>query len=716
VDLHTPRNPTPQLRVLGGATLLDERGPEHGAASRRHPLALLVLLATAPTLTLSRAKLIGLLWPDVDEATGRNRLTSVLYHVRQRLGPTAVISVGDTLRLDTDAIDCDLWQFQQSLEHGDHATAVRLYRGPFLDGFHLDGAVEFDQRIEQERQRLRHTYWEALESLAERAEDDGIPSTAVRWWRERAALDPYDTSISLRLIEVLVAAGNPAEALRVAEEHEIRLQRELGASPHADLAAALQRLRALPEPPTAKERSIAVLLFEALGGGEAGSVIADGIHVGLLSRLSEVTGLGVIARTTMLLYARSGRTISEIGRELGVDWVLEGDIQASDQRFRLGVRLVHARSERQIWARQYRGDLATDDLFQLQADTAMEIIGRLKIELSPEEQEQVGRRPTQSMEAYRLWAEGRRHLERRSVETMQRSVDCFERSVELDPNYVDAWAGLANALGLLHAYGHVPGDVLERAEAAIDTALELDPRSAEAHAALGRLFGQRNWVKEAQRELELAVALKPGYAEAHSWLSVGNHASGRRDAALENARRALELDPLSPEVIYNFASAQLINGERERALEELRRLRDLVPAYESAPFLEAITLYELHRYDEAAPLVRDLEVPWAGAGPRSVRALIMVASGDRAGARRILQAIDRSRYPFDVGLVLGALGEKDAALETLGKVDFQGLDFWSSFWPTIALRYMFSDVWDLLRDEPRFADLVLRMNRRWGLR
>lgn len=177
----SPRDPTPQLRVLGGATLSCEGGTERGPETRRHPLALLVLLATAPDRTLSRNKLLAWMWPDVDEPTGRNRLTSALYHLRQRLGRNAIVSIGDALRLEPDSLDCDVWRFQQALDRGDEAAAVRLYRGPFLDGFSLPGAVEFDHHVDRERGRLWQAYCEALENLAERAEA-GVTATAYAAW------------------------------------------------------------------------------------------------------------------------------------------------------------------------------------------------------------------------------------------------------------------------------------------------------------------------------------------------------------------------------------------------------------------------------------------------------------------------------------------------------------------------------------------------------
>lgn len=231
------------LRLLGGAILTDAAGAAAGIASRRLPLA---LLATAPSRTLSRAKLVALLWPESPERTARNRLSTTVHRVRRALGEGVLVSVGEDLRLDAAAIACDVCAFEEALATGDHRGAVELYGGPFLDGFHLNGSFEFEEWLGRERQRLRHGYEAALEDLAGEAERAGDVGGAVHWWRLRAAEDPYDTRVAHRLVGALAAAGNRAEALRVAESHTGLLEEELGAVPDLDLQEAAAR-PALPD-------------------------------------------------------------------------------------------------------------------------------------------------------------------------------------------------------------------------------------------------------------------------------------------------------------------------------------------------------------------------------------------------------------------------------------------------------------------------------------
>lgn len=234
-----------RLKLLGGALLEDDSGsPLTGVAARRHPLALLALLATAPSRTMTRGKLAGLLWTDSPEKRARGRLNTCVHNVRGELGEDVLISAGDELRLNDDALACDVWRFERSLEEEDYGAAVDRYAGPFLDGFRLGGSPAFEKRVDAVRDRLARDYRSALEALAEAAEERGEPSTAAGWWRTRAGEDPYDSRVVRRLMEALAEAGNPAAALRAARAHERLMREELGASPDPTVGELAEELRA----------------------------------------------------------------------------------------------------------------------------------------------------------------------------------------------------------------------------------------------------------------------------------------------------------------------------------------------------------------------------------------------------------------------------------------------------------------------------------------
>lgn len=705
----------PDLKLLGGVVLESSEGPLSGPAARRHPLAILALLATAASRSMRRPKLIGLVWPEVDESTGRNRLTTALYHLRQALGSSALVSAGDDLRLDTDALGCDVWRFEAAVDGGDLHAAVRAYGGPFLDGFYLEHTPEFTRWADVERDRLRRRYLDALDTLARDAEREGRSDAAARWWRERAGADPYDTKAIAHLLRALKESGNRAEALRVAEAHVARLEEDFETRPDPEFESLMASLRRPGRERAPTDRAIAVLPLET-SGAAGGTALGEGIHAGILARLADIAGLHVIARTSVRRYRGGEQPASEIGRELGVAWILEGEVQEHPPHLRVDVRLVDASTDRQVWAATYVEALSPGTLFDIQAEITKKIVGSLELELTPAEQRRIERHPTGSLEAYRLYAQARMHVERRTEDDMWRAVDGFERVVELDPGYALAWVGLADALGLLHAYGYLePERALRRAEEAIRHALDVDPGSAEAHAALGRLLGQKNDAAAAERAIERAIELKPGYAEAHNWRTVGCHVAGRRGAALESARRAVELNPLSPEAVFNLGLSYLIVGEHANALAEARRTRELVPSYVSGAFLEGVTLYEMARFDEAAGVLRGLSVPWAGSGPSAVRALALRASGDEEEAEQILRCIEAEGDGFAAGLVHAARGDIDRAFAGFLSLDCTSVEHRESYWPTIAIRYLFREVWDVVRDDPRYEELWRRMERSWGL-
>lgn len=711
-----------ELKLLGGAVLRNESGPVTGPASYRHPVALLASLAVASSHTLSRAKLIGLLWPDVSESKGRNRLTSCLYHVRQAAGPGTLTSVGGAVRLETAAVSCDVWTFDESIERGDDAAAADLYAGPFLDGFYLDGASLFEQRMEKERHRLDQAYRSALQRLTEQAAGSGDAVKASHWWQMRAIADPYDSMVASGLIRSLVAAGRRIEALKAADRHVAVLRGEFDAEPAEDFLALVRQIRsdikvvgdraatAESASPAVAGPSIAVLPFERLND-ESDASFGEGIHRGLLTRLADIDGLGVIARTSVDRFRSTSRPASEIAEELDVEWVLEGDVQQSGELFKVNVRLIDAARDRQAWGREYVGVLASEEVFELQSDITHEIISRLQIVLTPERREHVDRSPTRDLDAYRLCMQGRMFLDRRSREDMERALECFERATERDADYALAWVGIADSLGLLQAYGHAdPEDVLPRAEAALWTALEADPHSGEAHAALGRLLGQRGEVLAAHRTIQRAIELKPSYAEAHNWLCVGSQLMGRVREALEYSRRAVQLNPLSPEVIYNLGMSYLINGEHDRALAEARRSLELAPQYESARFLEGIVLYEMGRFEAALRALDHLSIPWAGSGPRTVSLLAQVALGNDGAARESLERIREAGHFFDLGIAHLALGDLSEAFAALESVTVDGPNFWESYWPTVGVRYLFAPVWEGVLEDPRYIDLRSRLD------
>ncbi len=234
-----------EARFLGGASLRLEGAPVGGPASQRHPLALLALLSAHPVGEVSRDKLIALLWPERDESRGRHLLSEALYVLRSTVGREAIQAVGAGLVLDADLLWTDVRTFQDAMDAGDHAGAVEVYGGEFLDGFHLPDDGEFRHWADARRLHLASQYAEAIDALANRATASGSDLEAAHWLRLRLAHDPFSGSSTHRLMTALVRAGDRAEAIRVGRDYERRLRDDMGLPPAQDVT----RLRARLEGP-----------------------------------------------------------------------------------------------------------------------------------------------------------------------------------------------------------------------------------------------------------------------------------------------------------------------------------------------------------------------------------------------------------------------------------------------------------------------------------
>ena len=238
-----------RLLLLGGATI--ERGDEApltGRAVQRHRVAILARLATAPAGGVSRDKLLGLLWPDSDTDRARNLLNVALYQLRKALGDGAIISSGDDLRLDRTLLPSDVHELEAAATVGDHHVVAELYRGPFLDGFFLPAAPDFGKWVDAERSRLTAVAARSVEALAAEADERGAHVASVDWWRRRAALDPLDARVALRLMQALEASGNRAAALQHARVHAKLLETEVGLSSDGGIDAYAAVLSRMPAP------------------------------------------------------------------------------------------------------------------------------------------------------------------------------------------------------------------------------------------------------------------------------------------------------------------------------------------------------------------------------------------------------------------------------------------------------------------------------------
>ncbi len=235
------RNPgftSPRLRLhtLGGPGVWLGADILPGTASRRRLVAFLALVAGHGINGITRDKLLAYLWPESDAAHGRNSLKQVVFWLRRVLkNPGLIVATGDVLRLDPAQIRVDAWEFESAIDRGDFRSAIELYQGPYLDGFHVTGLAEFEQWTEGQRAKLARRQDEVLEALVEQAERAGDMASVVAWSRRLADRDPLSTSRALGLMQAMITAGDPTGALNHFRAHSALVRAELDCPPSKDL-------------------------------------------------------------------------------------------------------------------------------------------------------------------------------------------------------------------------------------------------------------------------------------------------------------------------------------------------------------------------------------------------------------------------------------------------------------------------------------------------
>lgn len=463
------------------------------------------------------------------------------------------------------------------------------------------------------------------------------------------------------------------------------------------------------------ERSIAVLPFQTIGEEET-SAFTDGVHGDLLTRLSGIGDLRVTSRTSVMRYRDVERPLPAVARELGVAWILRGEVQQAGDRVRVHARLVDARRDEQIWADGYTQDLTADDLFAIQERITREIMEALEAQVSPAERRQISSRPTESLEAYRLYVRARSLLDQQTESGMRQAAAWFRRAIEEDSTYALAWSGLADALLYLAEYGYAsPDSVLPWARQAAERSLELDGTAAEAHVSRALLHAVQGDGAVLLRELERAIELRPSYAQARSLLGWYYPLLGRPRAGLATAHEAVRTDPFAPEAWVNVALGYLTTGRPDSALAPARRARELQGDYAAPRFYEGLALLELGRVQEADSLLRGLELAWAPTAPRATAALVQLASDNPAPAHELLEDLSADGDAlFYRGLLHAALGNEGEAFSA-----FERIDGWERSprlgWPTVSLRHLYPRALGSLRAHPRYERIIADIDSSWGL-
>jgi TolB-like protein/Flp pilus assembly protein TadD len=508
-----------------------------------------------------------------------------------------------------------------------------------------------------------------------------------------------------RFILLLLIAGFPI-ALVLAWAYEVRPEEPRPSGP-ARGEATLSPVSIPTEDP---RPSVAVLPFANLSADPENEYFSDGVTFDIINHLAKITDLKVISRTSVMGYKSTEKRLREIGGELGVASIVEGEVQRVGDRVRIRAQLVDARTDEHLWADRYDRDLV--DVFAIQSEVAQRVAAALRATLSPSEKSRIERRPTEDFEAYTLYLRGRYFWDRRPG-GLAKALEYFDKALDIDPEYALAHAGVADCFMLLGFYGYLPPrEAWPKAKAAAMRALALDGELAEAHASLGYAKVLYDWDPlAAEQAFKRALELNPGYAPAYYWYAIVFVVLERFEEAVFQHERALEVDPLSV-----FANAQfgwtLVGMRRfERAEEQLKKTLELDPDLALAHWLlgwgygmEGEFASSIRHLQKACELSEESPsflayLGWAyGVAGRAEEARAVLSDLQEKRSKRFVPAMH-------FAVVYMGLGETREALDWLERA----LDERDMWMPFLRLNQRLDGMFSPLRTEPGFAALVERV-------
>ena len=453
--------------------------------------------------------------------------------------------------------------------------------------------------------------------------------------------------------------------------------------------------------------SVAVLPFVNASGDPNSEYLSDGITESLINSLSQLPHLKVMSRDTAFMYKGKDADARTVGKDLGVRAVFKGRVMQHVDDLEISAELVDARDDSHIWGQQY--SRKASDIFALQGDLAKEMTSMLRMRLTGEDEKRMDKSYTTNPEAYQDYLKGRYWWNKATGEGLNKGIEYFQQAIAKDPTYALAYAGLADCYNDLSAFGYVPAkDDYPEAREAAQKALEIDDTLAEAHTSLAFIKSNYDWAwPGGEAEFKRAIALSPNDANAHHLYAAMNlRPVGRLEDAIAEDKRALELDPLSVVTNWSLGMDFYLARNYDQAIKQERKTLDMDPIFEYAHIVIGNAYFEKSMYKEGIAEVEKILT----ISPDDSLALIFrgrgfALEGRKSEAEKALDQVNeisKRRYvpAYTRVPIYAALGDKGKSFEWLER----GYDERS------ILHIKTDPAYDPLRSDPRFADLLHRMN------
>jgi TolB-like protein/DNA-binding winged helix-turn-helix (wHTH) protein/Flp pilus assembly protein TadD len=459
--------------------------------------------------------------------------------------------------------------------------------------------------------------------------------------------------------------------------------------------------------PPSTVHSLAVLPLENLSSDASQDYFADGMTDELTTHLGQISAIRVISRTSAMTYKNVRKPLAEIARELNVDAVVEGSVLRSGERVRIDAQLIQVPADKQIWAESYQGDFR--DTLALQSRVARAIAGQIRATLNRQEQVALEKSKAVNPVAYEAYLKGRYFWNKRTGDGLRTAIKYFNRAIETDPTYAEAYSGLADSYALSGdwEYGVLsPQDAFRKAKAAATKALALDDSLGEAHTSLAFALDLYGWDWEtAETEYKLAIKLNPGYATAHLWYAWHLILMGRNSEGLFELRKAESLDPLSLIISADMADALCIAHLFDEAAQQSKKTLQMDPNFAIGHYELGQAFEQKHMHDQAiAEFQKAIEISGHSGVFDSNLAYVYAVLGRKEEAIKIAKDLEAQHdqnpsAEANIALIYVGLGDQDQAMIWLNK------GYEARFNPSILLRPAF----DPLRSDAQFKDLLRRI-------
>jgi TolB-like protein/DNA-binding winged helix-turn-helix (wHTH) protein/Flp pilus assembly protein TadD len=454
-------------------------------------------------------------------------------------------------------------------------------------------------------------------------------------------------------------------------------------------------------------RSLAVLPLENLSGDASQDYFSDGMTDELITDLAQISALRVISRTSVMVYKGARKPLPQIARELNVDAVVEGTVLRAGDQVRITAQLIDAATDKHLWSQSYEGELR--NTLELQDRVARAIAEQIQINVTPREQAALKSVRVVNPEAYESYLKGRYFWNKRTADGLRVALAYFNQASEEDPNYAQAYSGLADTYALLGDWQYAvmtPKQAYPKAKAAALRAVELDSALGEAHNSLAFVLDGFDWdLDSGGKEFRRAIELNPGYATAHHWYAWHLGLLGRYDEALAEMRKAESLDPLSLIINADLAELLVLAHSYDESMRQSRKTIEMDPNFAMAHNQLGQAYLQQHLYREAVVELQKA-VQLSAESPTCIANLARAyaLSGHRSEAIKLLSDLKASSTPgyshaSEIAVIYVSLGDRDEAMNWLEK------GYAERFNPGVLIRPGF----DPLRSDPRFQNLAHRV-------